>query len=348
MFDLLQVAFCIYIGSHIDVVPQWYPSLWWAPYLLYPIYWWVQGVSMTGLWVLAHECGHGGFSDSKTLNDFVGWVVHSALLVPYFSWQKTHSDHHKHTNQLGGDTVFEPPHKSTFRSNLTGLGGLLNGGYVRSVAGIVVMLTMGWPGYLIANLAGLDFQGVPWYRSSHFDPRSPYFSDKWRSKVVLSDVGLLLWLGVLYKVYLAFGAWAVFSYYFVPYLWVNHWLVLITYLQHTDPRIPHYSRDTKKWNFERGAISTVDRDYGWLLNHIMHHIQDSHVAHHIFSDMPYYGAIKATPYLKKKLGKYYVFDGTHYYKACLRSWMSCQYVADHGQVSYWGSDNPKTVLDSLN
>ena len=25
--------------------------------------------------VLAHECGHGGFSDSKTLNDCVGWVI---------------------------------------------------------------------------------------------------------------------------------------------------------------------------------------------------------------------------------------------------------------------------------
>jgi hypothetical protein len=27
--------------------------------------------------------------------------------------------------------------------------------------------------------------------------------------------------------------------YFVPYLWVNHWLVFITYLQHTDPKLPH-------------------------------------------------------------------------------------------------------------
>jgi omega-6 fatty acid desaturase (delta-12 desaturase) len=23
--------------------------------------------------------------------------------------------------------------------------------------------------------------------------------------------------------------------YLIPYLWVNHWLVFITYLQHTDP-----------------------------------------------------------------------------------------------------------------
>jgi fatty acid desaturase len=29
--------------------------------------------------------------------------------------------------------------------------------------------------------------------------------------------------------------------YVIPYLWVNHWLVAITFLQHTDPLLPHYS-----------------------------------------------------------------------------------------------------------
>jgi omega-6 fatty acid desaturase (delta-12 desaturase) len=51
----------------------------------------------TGLWVLAHECGHGAFSPSRTFNNVVGWVLHSALLVPYFSWQLSHSKHHKAT-----------------------------------------------------------------------------------------------------------------------------------------------------------------------------------------------------------------------------------------------------------
>lgn len=49
-------------------------------------YWWVQGLIFTGLWVIGHECGHGGFTDSRLVNDAVGFVVHSALLAPYFSW----------------------------------------------------------------------------------------------------------------------------------------------------------------------------------------------------------------------------------------------------------------------
>ncbi len=41
---------------------------------------------LTGVWVVAHECGHGAFSDWQPVNDGVGLVLHSCLLVPYFSW----------------------------------------------------------------------------------------------------------------------------------------------------------------------------------------------------------------------------------------------------------------------
>ena len=116
--------------------------------LLWPAYWVLQGAVCTGLWVIAHECGHqvwpcgrgysaakmteltprdaacllpqllhgalpgateqsccvdhdhacgrqceiGGaavvqaFSKYQTVNDGVGLVVHSCLLVPYYSW----------------------------------------------------------------------------------------------------------------------------------------------------------------------------------------------------------------------------------------------------------------------
>lgn len=27
----------------------------------------------------------------------------------------------------------------------------------------------------------------------------------------------------------------------MPYIWMNHFLVGITFLQHTDPLVPHYS-----------------------------------------------------------------------------------------------------------
>lgn len=50
--------------------------------------------------------------------------------------------------------------------------------------------------------------------------------------------------------------------YGAPLLVVNSFLVLITFLQHTHPALPHYA--DKEWDWLRGALATVDRDYGIL------------------------------------------------------------------------------------
>ncbi len=49
----------------------------------------------------------------------------------------------------------------------------------------------------------------------------------------------------------------------MPYLIVNNWLVMITFLQHTHPSLPHYH--SYEWDWLRGALSTVDRSYGFLV-----------------------------------------------------------------------------------
>ena len=46
----------------------------------------VCGTVATGIWVLGHECGHYAFSNNNLLNDTLGYILHTALLVPYFSW----------------------------------------------------------------------------------------------------------------------------------------------------------------------------------------------------------------------------------------------------------------------
>ncbi len=58
-----------------------------------------------------------------------------------------------------------------------------------------------------------------------------------------------------------------------------------------------------------GALSTVDRDYGWFLNTAHHHIADTHVLHHLFSQIPHYHAREATEAIKPVLGSYYARDG---------------------------------------
>jgi len=122
------------------------------------------------------------------------------------------------------------------------------------------------------------------------------------------------------------------KFYGAPYLWVNFWLVLITYLQHTDRKIPHYRG--QEWNFIRGALSTVDRNYGFL-NKVFHHIGDTHVAHHLFSQMPHYHAEEATVHLKKVLGDYYMHDNRPILKSLWDAWSTCHYVDDEGSIVYY-------------
>lgn len=69
----------------------------WPAWVAYAL---VTGTVATGCWVVAHECGHGAFSDNRALQDAVGYALHSALLVPYFSWQRSHAIHHARTNHL--------------------------------------------------------------------------------------------------------------------------------------------------------------------------------------------------------------------------------------------------------
>ena len=57
-----------------------------ACFALWTVYWFCQGALLTGVWTIAHECGHQAFCKWQTVNDAVGLVLHSLLLVPYYSW----------------------------------------------------------------------------------------------------------------------------------------------------------------------------------------------------------------------------------------------------------------------
>ena len=84
---------CVAIGWNFIPLQMAFLPLW----ILYAA---VTGTVATGCWVIAHECGHGAFSDNKLLQDTVGYILHTALLVPYMSWQRSHAVHHAFTNHI--------------------------------------------------------------------------------------------------------------------------------------------------------------------------------------------------------------------------------------------------------
>ncbi|XP_078438735.1 fatty acid desaturase 2 [Wolffia australiana] len=308
--DLAIVILLLYFA--VNVIPS-LPSP--ARLLAWPLYWLAQGSVMTGLWVIAHECGHHAFSDYSLVDDAVGLVIHSALFVPYFSWKYSHRRHHSNTGSLDRDEVFVPKPKS----QLSWFSKYLNNPPGRFLT-LFVSLTVGWPLYLAFNVSGRHYDSF----ACHFLPSSPIYSDRERVQILVSDVGLAVAVFVVHRLSSAFSFASVASLYLLPLVIVNAFLVLITFLQHTHPALPHY--DSAEWDWLRGALATVDRDYGFL-NKVFHIITDTHVVHHLFSSMPHYHAMEATLAVKPLLGEYYRFDGTPVYKAMWREAKECLYVA---------------------
>ena len=196
----------------------------------------------------------------------------------------------------------------------------LHGYWVVRAGLLVVQQLVGWPGYLAFNAAGREYSRF----ACHFDPYSPIFSRRERVEVAASDAALAAVLYGLYSLAEAFGWGWLAKAYVMPWLVVNFWLVAITFLQHTHPRLPHY--DDAEWDWLRGALATVDRSYG-VLDHFFHHIADTHVAHHLFSQMPHYHAKEATAALKPVLGEYYCRDGRNVLRALWEESCTCHYVA---------------------
>ncbi|KAK4633815.1 Oleate hydroxylase FAH12 [Fulvia fulva] len=310
---------------------------------LWAFYTFAQGCFGTGLWVLAHECGHQSFSESKTINDTVGWICHSALLVPYFSWKISHGKHHKATGNMERDMVFLPrtreEHASRMGTLMHEMHELMEETPIYTAGNLIAQQLFGWPMYLFRNVTGHnnhekqpEGKGVGKKNGdgsvNHFIPSSPLYEKKDEHLILLSDLGLAITVTALTLVGRTYGFTNLLVWYLLPYLWVNHWLVAITFLQHTDPSLPHYTGDA--WNFTRGAAATIDREFGFIGRTLMHGIVETHVLHHYISTIPFYHADEATDAIKPIMGQHYRSDTREgaigFVKSMYKSARWCQWV----------------------
>jgi len=206
--------------------------------------------------------------------------------------------------------------------------------------GAATYLLIGWPAYLLLNASGQKRYPAG---NNHLNPNSVMFSPSQWGQIVLSDIGVAFWLaGLIYGVK-TFGFFEVLRTYFIPYLWVNHWLVLITFLQHTDPLLPHYR--AAEFTFPRGALTTMDRELfgnlgpimAWIGAFTTHGISETHVAHHIHSKIPHYHAWDANAALRKLLASRGInlHGGAVGWAEMYRVFKACRFVEDEGDVVFY-------------
>ena len=303
--------FVVLIGLKIPLSQEFIP--------IWGIYAFISGTTAMGFWVLAHECGHGAFSDNRKLETMVGYSLHSILLVPYFSWQRSHGIHHRFTNHITDGETHVPlvigkkkigeKEGGDKEIRLSKKLGKVQYGIVQ----LVLHLIFGWPAYLLTGATG----GPKYGTSNHFWPVKPFSKKLWPSiwakKVWLSDFGVVVVLFLLLCWGLNYGFASVIAIYFCPLLVVNCWLVIYTWLHHTDTDVPHLAGS--EFSFVRGAFLSIDRPYGKIIDFLHHRIGSTHVVHHIFPSIPHYHARKATNQIKNAFPDVYLYNPTPVYKA---------------------------------
>ena len=279
--DLVFTSICAFVGYKYILPLGFKPItlLAWIPYAI------ATGTAAIGMWVTAHECGHGAFSNNKRLQDFVGYLYHTFLLVPYFSWQRSHAVHHANTNHIvDGETHVPVVAPTSIKSTLRKVVGKTVGDFVWGSAQIFLHLFFGWPAYLLTGKTGGYSRGV----TNHFIPfpltkppnpaKELFAGTTNKIKVLMSDVGIIGAVAALVTAVKTFGFAPVMALYGGPYLIVNLWLVLYTWLHHTQTDIPHLAAED--FTFIKGAFLTVDRPYkrmlGGLVDFLHHGIGSTH------------------------------------------------------------------------
>jgi omega-3 fatty acid desaturase (delta-15 desaturase) len=298
--DLGIIALLYAIASYLD---SWY---------FWPIFWVMQGTMFWALFVVGHDCGHRSFSPLLWVNDLIGHIAHTPILVPFHGWRISHRTHHNNTGNLDTDESWYPVRESHYDRM----------GWLEKFARFKLVLFL-YPIYL--------FKRSPGKQGSHFLPSSPLFrpSEKW--DIITSTVSWVAMVGLLGFLTYQWGWLWLLKYYLGPYLFFVMWLDLVTFLHHTEPEIPWYP--DKDWYFLKGALSTIDRDYGFINN--IHHNIGTHVAHHIFLNMPHYHLKTATEAIKPILGGYYRKSEESIWNGFWNAYFNCYFVPDVGSKVYY-------------
>ncbi|ESO96191.1 hypothetical protein LOTGIDRAFT_116269 [Lottia gigantea] len=238
---------------------------------LSPVYWFLQGTLLFAVFVLGHDCNHGSFSSYALLNDCLGTVLHSFVMTPYYPWKISHRHHHNNTGNMDKDEIFYPIRKKDNNKNSFAL---------------FFGLGFGWLAYL--------WRGFGPRQMNHWIPRHAIFA-KHVVGCILSIGVVGIWVGILGYYVQLMGMVSLVYHYMIPVFICGCYIVMVTFLHHSDINLPWYSDDN--WDSVKGKLSSVDRDYG-IFHDVIHTI-GTHQVHHLFPIIPHYNLREATTHFRK-------------------------------------------------
>ena len=233
------------------------------------------GLGGWGLHCIAHDCGHGSFSNSRKLNVIVGHLSLIPLLYPFHAWRHVHNMHHGATNNLEMDTDWRPVSRAIYdrmpaRERLS---------------------------YLFNRTVGFWAGTIQYWLKSAFRPS--FFHRKAARNEIRRSVAFVILAGLIIFPTLWYftGISGVVLYFLLPLLSTHIWFSITTLMHHTDVDVPFLEKENWTLNGSR-ILLTTDYIYPRWLLWLTHNIS-IHAAHHVAPTVPYYNLPKAQKALKE-------------------------------------------------
>ena len=253
-------------------------------YLL-PFAWFFVGLTISGLFVIGHDCAHGALFKSEKLSYFVGQIAMLPSLHAFHQWAYGHNRvHHGHTIKINSDFVWHP---------------------------------VGPEEYQKFNLFQKLFHRISW---SAFGSGIYYLWEIWLKGMIVynapikeakRDKMLVLFFAIIvsgYSLYLggyssqefkiSQALWMWFKLVFMPFLVWNYFIGFTVYVHHIGESIPWKYRED--WSpFYGQVVGTVNYKVNPIYNFFVHNIY-IHSPHHVHMKIPFYNLPRALDEMKKE------------------------------------------------
>ncbi|KAK7060960.1 hypothetical protein VNI00_000695 [Paramarasmius palmivorus] len=297
--------------------------------------------------MVCHEAGHNNISSTTWINHTVGFIAHSMIFLPYFSFKITHLRHHKTTSHLDKEEVYVPYLRSDFPLPSAQEATPKDYMDVFEETPIVTLclresilhaltLALTYAFRLLDTYLTWNTMGSKRYPigSNHWNPKSGLFTNEEYAQVMISNIGMMAMVALLYLTARLSSVSVVVVHYFVPFVLTNHWVVAMTFLQHSCSTVPYYRGEA--WSRTKGALSTVDRPFlGYVGKFILLGVNHYHTTHHLFASIPFYNLPMAHAAIRPLLGDMYNYDSTGVFRALWRSFNECIFVESEGAIVFF-------------
>ncbi|MEO0790584.1 MAG: fatty acid desaturase [Bacteroidota bacterium] len=230
-----------------------------------------HGLTYLSLWLIGHDCGHNSFSNNQKLNQLVGSVSTSFMLMNYENFRRSHNMHHHFVGNIEKDEAFGPKARR-------------NDFFLQRMIRSIMLIPF------LAYLLGILLPGLtktPGYVNYFWPDRTP---DSWKAfAFVFAHTILLGLLMFLFPFYFCFFAGI------LPILIGWAFFLITTFLNHTGTHTEWLPDEI--WSHEKGIENTINLSYGPVIDYFLIGLGRDHFAHHINPSIPHYKLKGATDFI---------------------------------------------------